>query len=167
MSLFALLAVAAFSMEPTDGQVEATDSWVGLSILEVGRESPTGTPNYLRVAAGDLDGDGVADQAVLRLRCDGGMLREVYYTITSPRDAASGQASGKRMHKPITVVKEWGAASPQLMAMKPTYDVKKVEGTGARAVPTDGWSPIDLGNAGGLCAEVARATKTRSNIQNN
>ena len=33
---------------------------------------------------------------------------------SSPRDAATGQASGKRMHKPILVTKEWGAASPQL-----------------------------------------------------
>lgn len=32
----------------------------------------------------------------------------------SPRDAATGQASGKRQHKPIRFTKEWGAASPQL-----------------------------------------------------
>ena len=50
--------------------------------------------------------------------------------MTSPRDAASGQATGKRMHKPFTIVKEWGAATPQLMAMKTGYDIKKVEGTG-------------------------------------
>ena len=30
------------------------------------------------------------------------------------RDVATGQASGKRQHKPISVVKEWGAASPML-----------------------------------------------------
>jgi type VI secretion system secreted protein Hcp len=33
---------------------------------------------------------------------------------SSPRDVATGQASGKRTHKPITITKEWGAASPQL-----------------------------------------------------
>jgi type VI secretion system secreted protein Hcp len=33
---------------------------------------------------------------------------------TSPRDAATGQASGRRIHKPITITKEWDAASPQL-----------------------------------------------------
>ena len=33
---------------------------------------------------------------------------------TSPRDAATGQATGKRIHKPIVVTKEWDAASPQL-----------------------------------------------------
>lgn len=30
------------------------------------------------------------------------------------RDAASGQANGKRQYKPISVVKEYGAASPML-----------------------------------------------------
>jgi type VI secretion system secreted protein Hcp len=33
---------------------------------------------------------------------------------TSPRDAATGLASGKRIHKPITITKQWDAASPQL-----------------------------------------------------
>lgn len=36
------------------------------------------------------------------------------YEVTSPRDAASGQATGKRQHGAITFTKEWGAASPQL-----------------------------------------------------
>lgn len=34
--------------------------------------------------------------------------------VKSPRDVATGQASGKRQHQPITITKEWGAASPQL-----------------------------------------------------
>jgi|tagenome__1003787_1003787.scaffolds.fasta_scaffold20693633_2 type VI secretion system secreted protein Hcp len=33
---------------------------------------------------------------------------------SSPRDVATGHASGKRTHKPILITKEWGAASPQL-----------------------------------------------------
>ena len=36
------------------------------------------------------------------------------YEVTSPRDAASGQATGKRRHGAVTFTKEWGAASPQL-----------------------------------------------------
>jgi type VI secretion system secreted protein Hcp len=39
---------------------------------------------------------------------------EFLYEVTSPRDVATGQASGRRQHKPITITKEWGAASPQL-----------------------------------------------------
>jgi type VI secretion system secreted protein Hcp len=34
---------------------------------------------------------------------------------TAPRDAASGQASGKRQWQPIRLTKQWGAASPQLV----------------------------------------------------
>jgi type VI secretion system secreted protein Hcp len=34
--------------------------------------------------------------------------------ITSPRDTASGQASGKRMHKPLTVTKEIDISTPLL-----------------------------------------------------
>ncbi|MEO7411200.1 MAG: hypothetical protein ABIU10_07765 [Sphingomicrobium sp.] len=89
--------------------------------------------------------------------------------MKGPRDAASGQASGKRQHKPLTIIKEWGAAPPQLAAIKPTYDVKKVEGTGARM--SRGWVPISLSATDGLCDAARTAaktvTKTSSNIQNN
>ena len=36
------------------------------------------------------------------------------YAVVSPRDPASGQAMGKRSHKPIRIKKAWGAASTQL-----------------------------------------------------
>jgi len=165
MTIFALL-LAATALAPTDGQAEATDSWVGLSILAVG--SPTQSPYYLHVQAGDLDGDGRADEAYLRLTCDAGALKQAEYSVKSPRDAASGQASGKRMHKPITITKEWGPATPMLSAVKPTYNVKNMD---RARVAGDGWSPMTLANADGLCPateEAARkVTKTRSNIQNN
>ena len=47
------------------------------------------------------------------------------YEITSPRDIASGQASGKRQHKPITFIKEWGASSPQIFQALTTNEVLK------------------------------------------
>jgi len=37
------------------------------------------------------------------------------YSVQAPRDIATGQASGKRQHKPVVITKEWGAASPQLL----------------------------------------------------
>jgi type VI secretion system secreted protein Hcp len=37
------------------------------------------------------------------------------HSIKSPRDVATGRASGKRQHGPITFTKEWGASTPQLM----------------------------------------------------
>jgi type VI secretion system secreted protein Hcp len=42
-------------------------------------------------------------------------LLEVRHTLVSPRDAATGQASGKRRHAPITVVKEVDRTSPLLL----------------------------------------------------
>ena len=131
-----------------------------------------GGPMYIKAhSSGDLDGDGLADDVVIRMECAAGVMHTAQYRVTGPRDAASGQASGKRMHKPFTIVKEWGAASPQLMAMKSSYDIKKMEGTGARAktMAEDSWNPITLANSEDLCAAAAaaKATKTRSNIQNN
>jgi type VI secretion system secreted protein Hcp len=37
------------------------------------------------------------------------------FELDSPRDAASGQATGKRQYKPIVVTKQLGASSPQLV----------------------------------------------------
>jgi type VI secretion system secreted protein Hcp len=37
------------------------------------------------------------------------------HEIVSPRDAASGLATGKRQHKPLTVIVEWDRALPLLM----------------------------------------------------
>ncbi len=36
------------------------------------------------------------------------------FQAESPRDVATGQASGKRQHKPVVISKEWGASTPQL-----------------------------------------------------
>lgn len=36
------------------------------------------------------------------------------YELVSPRDAATGQSTGKRLHKPIRIQKAWGPASLQL-----------------------------------------------------
>ena len=36
--------------------------------------------------------------------------------VSSPRDAATGQASGKRQHKPVVVGLEWGTWTPQIFA---------------------------------------------------
>jgi type VI secretion system secreted protein Hcp len=43
--------------------------------------------------------------------------------LASPRDPATGQATGKRQYQPVTVTKEWGAASPQGLAACSTNEV--------------------------------------------
>jgi hypothetical protein len=163
------IAAGAFLLASSAATAASADYY--LKIDSVAPEAAPG-PIYLKAqSTGDLDGDGMPDTAVIRLNCEAGVVHTAQYQVISPRDSASGQASGKRMHKPITVVKEWGPATPQLMAMRPTYDVKKVEGTGARGTTVvDDWSPITLSDSEALCAEAstaARAVKTRSNIQNN
>ena len=47
------------------------------------------------------------------------------HKIQSPRDIATGQASGKRQHGPIIITKEWGASSPQLFQALVTNEVMK------------------------------------------
>jgi type VI secretion system secreted protein Hcp len=46
-----------------------------------------------------------------------------HYSVQSPRDVATGLASGKREHKPIVITKEWGAASPQILQALTTNEV--------------------------------------------
>jgi len=151
-----------------DGKTMALDDWHMLSVTQVGGTA-AGSPAYLRVAAGDLDGDGRADEAFLKLDCAGGVLKSAAIrTVNAPRDASSGMATGKRQHKPVTFVKEWGAATPELLKLKPQYDVKKMEGS---RVAADGWRPVSLSGTDGLCpaAEAAAAAivKSKSNITNN
>jgi type VI secretion system secreted protein Hcp len=43
--------------------------------------------------------------------------------LKSPRDLATGQASGKRQFEPVAFVKEWGAASPQGLTALSTNEV--------------------------------------------
>lgn len=163
-----LLAVALGGIAAGTAAIAAAPTKINLQ--GVLRESPTG-PLYLKFSsAGDLDGDGIPDDGFLRLTCAGGVLQAAHYTVKSPRDSASGMASGKRTHKPVTFVKEWGAATPQLMKVKPTYDIKEAKGA-RMTMDGGGWTAIRLSNADGLCAAAAAAakvvTKTSSNIQNN
>ena len=139
-----------------------------LKIEGASRPSVSG-PVYLKVVStGDLDGDGRADEGIVRVNCTAGKLTvaQFHHNVKSPRDSASGMASGKRTHHPVTFVKEWGAATPQLREMKVGYNVKS--NTGGR-MTSDGWQMLSLSNPEEVCAAAAtvKATKTRSNIQNN
>ena len=42
-------------------------------------------------------------------------VSSVSHEIISPRDPASGLATGKRQHKPITITMQWGASTPLLI----------------------------------------------------
>jgi type VI secretion system secreted protein Hcp len=47
------------------------------------------------------------------------------YDVVSPRDVFTGQASGKRQHKPIVITREPGAASPQFFTALVTNEILK------------------------------------------
>jgi len=55
-------------------------------------------------------------------REDSIMVIAVSHEVVSPRDAASGLPTGKRMHKPLVITKELDKSSPLLMAMMTTNE---------------------------------------------
>ena len=163
-----ILALIAAVTASENGKTMASDDWHQMRIISIGRGTSPGPPYYVRVQAGDLDGDGIADQADIKLVCVDGLLKESLYSIVRPRDQSSGQSSGRRAHDSVVSVTDWVPASPQLSSMRPFYDVKKMQG--ARPGRNE-WSPIIMRNADGLCASTAVAAaaivKSKSNISNN
>ena len=73
-------------------------------------------------------------------------------TVVSPRDLASGQASGKRMHKPITITAEVGRSSAAQNSIA-------IDEPGVQVVIGVSTAAVD--------AAVGKIGKSRSNIQNN
>ena len=69
--------------------------------------------------AGDVTIKGLEDTIAVQTVSQG---------VKSPRDAASGQATGKRQHKPFTIVKGFDKASPKLfMAAVTNENLTSVE----------------------------------------
>ena len=93
---------------------------------------------------------GAMESGVVKFRCDGGAVSSAW--LYSPRDMASGQASGKRMHKPFTIVKEWGPASPAVS--KGSWDL--ATGKGARSAggisAMDDWTAITITGLDQACS---------------
>ena len=69
-------------------------------------QTPLGRNGFLRCTG--IEGDSTAKGHETEIE-----VLSWSHTVKSPRDAASGQASGKRTHHPVTFVKEWGASTPQ------------------------------------------------------
>jgi hypothetical protein len=92
----------AQATEKTGGKTMASDDWHAQTAAKT-NGSNNGQPST-HVASGDVNGDGRAD--LTATKSSG--------STPSPRDAASGQPTGKRQHQPVTVRKEVDAASPKL-----------------------------------------------------
>ena len=102
-----------------------------------------------------IDGLAVGSYSVLVCDASGKVIPSsltLDHTIVSPRDPSSGMASGKRMHKPITITAEMGRSG---MAQNSIA----IDEPGVR---------VAIGvNSAAVDAAVAKISKTRSNIQNN
>jgi hypothetical protein len=97
---------AAADQATGKGGKTANDDWTTPAAAKT-NSSNNGQPST-RVATGDVNGDGRAD--LTATKSSGSASNS---SAPSPRDAASGQASGKRQHQPVTVRKEVDAASPK------------------------------------------------------
>jgi hypothetical protein len=79
------------------------------------------------------------------------------YAVVSPRDAASGLATGRRMHKPLTLTMELGrSVTPSGTA--PPNEIA-IDEPGVQVAIGTTPAAVD--------AAVAKIGKSRSNIQNN
>ena len=152
-----MLAAAAAPRHDGDGRLHHLT-------ITASPEKPGG-PLYLRVQAGDLNGDGTADDAVVELVCTAGKSAGAFICHRTARFGVAAWRPASAMYTPVKIVKEWGAASPQLSTMKPEYDVKMLEGQRARG---DGWTAMTLSNTDGLCgaaeSSAAAVVKSKSNI---
>ena len=58
-----------------------------------------------------------------RLGAGGISVLRYEYSVTSPRNVTTGQASGKNQHSPVTITKAWGPSSVQFYQALATNEV--------------------------------------------
>lgn len=133
-----------------------------VTVKGVARDAPAG-PIFLLVATSkDLDGDGANDDGVLRMVCRSGKIigLSFNYNVKSPRDSASGQASGK-----MGGLRSWQPAPPEFNG----HTIKLINAT-VSELDQRSWTPVTTAGGGDICQpaiDAVKATKSRSNIQNN
>lgn len=151
---------------------------ISFNVIAEAKDAPAGA-TYLRIrSTADSDGDGLGDEAVLKLVCAGNTVKEAaIWRLASPEEA-------------VPFVGKWGAATPQLGGR--TYQLESHKKVAAG--DTDRWStvvtgttatyssspPVPVSTSGKYsspvnitktrsdpCPSGVKATKSRSNIQNN
>jgi len=98
----------------------------GIRILGGGRTinaaaAPPHVTLYVKVV-GKKQGTFKGDSLTARGHLDQMLATAFDYGLVSPRDLATGQASGKRQHKPVVITKEWGPSMPQFLTAAATNE---------------------------------------------
>lgn len=119
--VFVLVLAAAVSAPVS----AATDIFLKLQgdgkVVATASVAADGSFRFEQVPDGDyfvefqMDGRTYSSAASPKGRATGGDSPAESIRVTTAREAGSGMATGRRMHKPITITKEWDAASPKLM----------------------------------------------------
>jgi hypothetical protein len=96
------------------GKKTAQDDWQQTGAKPVSSSSDA-KPSH--VAVGDVNGDGRADVAVSSKNSahatEAAVSTSSSANVQAPRDVATGQASGKRQHQPLTITKSVDKATPR------------------------------------------------------
>jgi hypothetical protein len=148
MSVIFILAAAAAGLGAGDtaqGQshdVHQLDK-VSFTITGEGRGGPRSARYYKVRSAVDADRDGVEDEAILKLVCNGGEPRHVSLQVLP------SSTSKKKAAEPMTVVERWGAPSAALRSASFHYNIKNSEK--AALASRVGWTEVKLDAATGLC----------------
>jgi hypothetical protein len=121
-----------------------------------------GVARVVHCPAGACLVDGLAPGKYSVLICDaqGKVIpttTRLEYDVRSPRDLATGQASGKRMHKPMFITMELGRSVGAAGA--PAANEIAIDEAGVHVAIGVSPEAVD--------AALAKIGKTRSNIQNN
>jgi type VI secretion system secreted protein Hcp len=83
--------------------------------------APAHVTLYVKVVGkkqGTFKGDGLTARGHL----DQMLATDFDYGLVSPPDLATGQASGKRQHKPVVITKEWGPSMLQSLQAAATNE---------------------------------------------
>jgi hypothetical protein len=142
-ALFALLLLPAASFAASDFYLQI--------------KGAKGEARVVQCAAGAcvVDGLAVGQYSVLVCDAQGKVIPSAVtleYTVVSPRDMATGQSTGRRMHKPISITMELSRGAPP-------QNTIAIDESGVHLAIGATPEAVD--------AAVAKIGKSRSNIQNN
>ena len=105
------------------------------------RQNAISEPAFALTITGQRQGSFAGDGSVRDIR---GLSYEL--EVIAPTDPASGQATGRRQYKPLTITKEWGASSPQILTALATNAVALLDSfiTGVRSGVTEIVIPVSI-----------------------